>query len=282
MMRPATGKTPRRPRRFSDAKGEVNVATPKNESVRKAFKLLRAFRNADECLTSAELSRRARLPQASGYRLIQTLEEIGAVIRDPRGRYRPGMLLVHLSRNVEVGDLLRDLSQGVLFDLASHLSLTVHMGVFEDGMVTYVAKVGESAGFAVHTRVGAQLEAYCTGLGKVLLAALPLSQLEAFLAEGELVALTPHTITDPAAFRREINQIRARGYAVDDGESASDLRCVAVPVHDSTGKTIAAISVSDDAHRMDAERRDEVRIALQSAAAVIQHKLSPARESMAA
>ena len=148
------------------------MATPKNESVRKAFKLLRAFRNADEWLTSAELSRRARLPQASGYRLIQTLEEIGALVRGPHG-YRPGMLLVHLSRNVEVADLLRNVAHGVLFELASRLSLTVHMGVLEDGMVTYVAKVGESAGFAVHTRVGAQLEAYCTGLGKVLLAALP-------------------------------------------------------------------------------------------------------------
>lgn len=258
------------------------MATPKNESVRKAFKLLRAFRNPDECLTSAELSRRARLPQASGYRLIQTLEEIGAVIRDPRGRYRPGMLLVHLSRNVEVIDLLRDVSHPVLFDLASQLSLTVHMGVLEDGMVTYVAKVGESAGFAVHTRVGAQLEAYCTGLGKVLLAALPFPTLEAFLAEGDLIALTPHTITDPASFRREVNTVRARGYAIDDGESAINLRCVAVPVHDSTGRTIAAISVSDDAERMDQNRQDEVRIALQSAAAMIQRKLSPAKGTLAA
>lgn len=258
------------------------MATPKNESVRKAFKLLRAFRNADECLTSAELSRRARLPQASGYRLIQTLEEIGAVIRDARGRYRPGMLLVHLSRNVEVSELLRDISQGVLFDLSSHLSLTVHMGVFEDGMVTYVAKVGESAGFAVHTRVGAQLEAYCTGLGKVLLAALSHLEFEEFMADGELVALTPHTITDPAAFRREIARTRARGYAIDDRESAVNLRCVAVPVHDSMGRTIAAISVSDDAHRMDGDRQEEVRIALQSAATVIQHKLSPTRGMLAA
>ncbi|WP_129791480.1 IclR family transcriptional regulator [Sphingosinicella sp. CPCC 101087] len=258
------------------------MATPKNESVRKAFKLLRAFRDADEWLTSAELSRRARLPQASGYRLIQTLEEIGAVLRGPRGRYRPGMLLIHLSRQVEVAELLRDVSHGVLFDLASRLSLTVHMGVFEDGMVTYVAKVGESAGFAVHTRVGAQHEAYCTGLGKVLLASLPYQELEDFIDEGDLVPLTPHTITDPAAFRREIMRVRQRGFAIDDGESALNLRCVAVPVRDSTGKTIAAISVSDEAERMDGQRQDEVRIALQCAAAAIQHKLMPAAESIAA
>ena len=166
------------------------MATPKNESVRKAFKLLRAFRDADEWLTSAELSRRARLPQASGYRLIQTLEEIGAVIRGPQGRYRPGMLLVQLSQRVEIAELLRSVSHPVLFELASRLSLTVHMGILEHGMVTYVAKVGESAGFAVHTRVGAQLEAYCTGLGKVLLAAMPRRDFDDFLDEGELISLT--------------------------------------------------------------------------------------------
>lgn len=257
------------------------MATPKNESVRKAFKLLRAFRNADEWLTSAELSRRARLPQASGYRLIQTLEEIGALIRGQHG-YRPGMLLVHLSRNVEVADLLRNVAHGVLFELASRLSLTVHMGVLEDGMVTYVAKVGESAGFAVHTRVGAQLEAYCTGLGKVLLAALPHQEFEDFLGDGDLIALTSHTITDPGAFRREIARIRQRGYAIDDGESALDLRCVAVPVRDATDRTIAAISVSDEADRMDTDRQEALRIALQSAATVIQRKLSPAQGMMAA
>ena len=257
------------------------MATPKNESVRKAFKLLRAFRNADEWLTSAELSRRARLPQASGYRLIQTLEEIGALIRGSRG-YRPGMLLVHLSRNVEIVDLLRNVSHSVLFELASRLSLTVHMGVLEDGMVTYVAKVGETAGFAVHTRVGAQLEAYCTGLGTVLLAALPHRKFEEFLGEGELVPLTTHTITDPDSFRQAIAQVRQRGYAVDDGESSLDLRCVAVPVRDATGQTIAAMSVSDEAHRMDAARQAEVRVALHCAAAVIQRKLSPAAGSIAA
>lgn len=251
------------------------MATPKNESVRKAFTLLRAFRNPDEWLTSAELSRRAKLPQASGYRLIQTLEEIGAVVRDPRGRYRPGMLLVQLSKNVEVGELLRDISQTVLFDLATRLKRTVHMGVLEESMVTYVAKVGESAGFAVHTRVGSQLEAYCSGLGKVLLAALPHYEFEAFLKEGALVPLTPHTITDPTAFRREIDRVRRQGYAVDDRESSGDLRCVAVPIWDFSGQTIAAISVSDEADRMDERRQEEVRIALHAAAVAIQQKFCP-------
>src|SRR5882762_8711397 len=85
--------------------GGTNMATPRNQSVLKAFSVLRAFRRPDEWLTSCELSRRANLPEASGYRLIQTLEEIGAVVRGPRGRYRPGLLLLSLSHNVTLAAL---------------------------------------------------------------------------------------------------------------------------------------------------------------------------------
>lgn len=251
------------------------MATPINQSIVKAFALLRAFRRSDESLTCAELSRRVGLPEASGYRLIQTLVETGAVVRGARGRYRPGMLLVHLSKNVEIADLLREASHTLLMDLAARLDLTVHMGVLEDGMVHYVAKVGPAKGYAVHTRVGAQLEAYCSGLGKVLLAALPRHDLDRFLDEGALIALTPHTITDKAAFRAEMEKVRHQGFAVDNRETSLDLRCVAVAVKDSAGRTIAAISVSDEPQSMNPRRQDEVRIALRETSAAISRKLWP-------
>jgi IclR family acetate operon transcriptional repressor len=251
----------------------LNVATPKNKSVQKAFRMLRAFQAPDEWLTSAELSRRSRLPEASGYRIIQTLEEIGAVIRDHRGRYAPGMLLLTLSRNVAHDRLLRDASNVILEELATELDLIVHLGVLEDEMVTYVAKAGANARFHVHTEVGAQLEAYCSGLGKVLLAALPLHELDGFLEEGELIPLTANTITDPRAFRAEVEKVRRQGWAVDDREISPDLRCVAVPVRDTNGQVVAAISSSDDAERMTDERLTEVREALERAATAIGAKI---------
>lgn len=242
------------------------MATPKNKSVQKAFKMLRAFQEPDEWLTSAELSRRAGFPEASGYRLIQTLLEIGAVIQDRRGRYGPGMLLISLSRYVAQDRLLRSAATEILEDLAIELDLIVHMGVFEDGMVTYVAKAGSNERFRVHTKVGTQLEAYCSGLGKVLLAALPQQELEGFLFEGDLVSLTPNTIVNPDALRAEIERVRRRGWAIDNCEIDMDLRCVAVPVRDASGRTIAAISSSDSASIMTEDRLNEVRALLTAAA----------------
>ena len=89
------------------------MATPRNFSVIKAFEILKAFRDAEGWLSSCELSRRANLPQASGYRLIQTMEDIGAITRGKRGQYRPGMLLLSISRGVPLLDLLRDASKPI-------------------------------------------------------------------------------------------------------------------------------------------------------------------------
>src|SRR5213076_3360315 len=101
----------------------------------KAFALLKSFRDPDEWLTSSELSRRSNLPEASGYRLIQTLEEIGAVVRGPRGRYRPGMLLVSLGQNVIVSDLFQEAGRKIANELSERLDVTVHVGVLERDMV---------------------------------------------------------------------------------------------------------------------------------------------------
>lgn len=251
------------------------MGTPINQSVLKAFALLGSFSAEDEWLTSAELSRRAKLPGASGYRLVQTLEKVGAVVRGARGRYRPGMLLVSVSPAVEVGERLRDMSDAILADLAVTMDLTVHMGVLDDGMVTYVAKHGGKSAFAVHTEVGAQLEAYCSGLGKVLLAALPQDQLDGFIMDGDLVALTPFTITDRTALRAELQKVRSRGYAVDDREIRADMRCLAVPIHDADGRVVAAMSSTDHAERMTESRQTEVRIALQEAARALECKVFP-------
>ena len=256
------------------------LATPKNHSVMKAFNILKAFNDPEEWLTSCELSRRANLPGASGYRLILTLEEIGAIVRGPMGRFRPGLLLLTLSQNVTINELLRDASHTLMTELTRMLNLTMHLGVLEHGMVTYVAKVSNPGAFPVHTRVGAQLEPYCSGLGKVLLAALPDEEVERFILEGALIALTPYTITTATALRSELKLVRNRGYALDDREHQANMRCSAVPVLDQEGRAVAAISATDDAERMTSDRQLEIRDALFAAAATMRQKLYPTTSAL--
>ena len=251
------------------------MATPRNRSVLKAFTMLKSFRHADEWVTSSELSRRARLPEASGYRLIQTLEEIGAVVRGAHGRYRPGLLLVSLSQNVAVDDCLREAARGIMSEMSQRLNITAHLGRLDGGMVTYIAKFSTPESCPTHTRPGAQLEPYSSGLGKVLLASLPQGELENFIMEGDFVALTPHTITDRNVFKTELEIVRKNGFALDDRESRMDISCIAVPVRDNEGRTVASMSVTERPEAMTPTRRDELRQALFDAAAALSRKAFP-------
>jgi DNA-binding IclR family transcriptional regulator len=217
------------------------------------------------------------LPKSSGHRLIVTLEELGAVIRGPHGRYRPGMLLVSLSNNVAIAELLREASQKVMQDLASRLHLTVHLGLLEDGMVTYVNKVSTPNAFPHYTRIGSKLEAYCSGLGKVLLAALPPDQLDNFILEGGLVALTPYTITDRTLLRAELEKVRAQGYAMDDREYQANMRCIAVPIYDADGGVVAALSVTGETDKVPAQEQEPIRRDLLLAATAITQRLNPTK-----
>jgi IclR family acetate operon transcriptional repressor len=254
---------------------KLDMASSRNTLVRKAFAMLRTFHGPEEWLTSMEISQRAHLPKASGHRLVQTLEEIGAIVRGPNGRYRLGMLLVTLSHKVSIGELLREAAQPILSDVAVKLGCTTHLGILENSMVTYLCKINGSADFVIHTRVDAQHEAYCSGLGKVLLGALSSAALEEFLLDGDFVPLTSRTITDRALLRSAVQEARRQGYAVDDEESACGMRCVAVPVRDADGTTIAAVSVSDRADRMTHGRIEVVRDAIQEACVEIERKFNP-------
>jgi DNA-binding IclR family transcriptional regulator len=260
-------------RRDADPKLELTAAD--NKLVRKAFTILRAFRGPEEWLTSMEISQRARLPRASGHRLVQTLEEIGAVVRGANGRYRLGMLVVTLSQTVSVGELLRQAAEPILGDVAVRLDCTAHLGILENCMVTYLCKVNGSSNFVVHTQVAAQNEAYCCGLGKILLASLTPAVLDGYLLDGDFVPLTANTITDRAVLRQAVRDAARQGYALDDEEAAYGMRCVAVPVKDGDGATIAAISASDYADRLTLDRVNIVCGVLREAAAGIERKLNP-------
>ncbi len=257
------------------------MATPKNHSVQKAFALLRSFRGPHEWVSNAELSRRTGLSQASAHRLMLTLEEIGAVVRDKRGCYRPGMVLANLSEDVAIGDLIRGTSSDLLEALGLRMKGVVHIGVLQGGMVNYAAKVGEPVRVPVPSRVGAKQEAYCSALGKTLLAGLPTEEFDDFLYDGKFVALTSRTITTIGSLRSEISEVRQRGYAVDNREVISNICCVGAPIRDPAGRTVAAISFADSADNLCRTWEEEISGRLLLAAQAISGKIFPVYENVA-
>lgn len=175
---------------------------------------------------AAELIIQSGLAPATGRRLLALLVGRGLLMRTARGHYAGGEQLRRLAARINPHAPIIAIARPLLRRLAQAERATAYFGVFEGEMVTYLVKEGAQTGF---TREQMQLEAYCTGIGKILLAQLAPDGLDAYLA-APLVPLTGQTITDPARLRDELAATRKRGYAIDDREMADDLRCIAVPL----------------------------------------------------
>lgn len=191
----------------------------------------------------AAIARDIGVPVATAHRQIVSLVEDGYLARHVRGRHVGGPRLLRLLGQLDEKEIIASAAAPVLHRLARELGCMVQLGTLEGDMVTYRIKAGEGAG-NLFTRVGMQLEAYCSGIGKALLAGLPQRECEDYLAAGPFPALTPRTITDPAALRRELERVREAGHAIDDGEIVEGLYCMAVPIRASGGRVPAAISAS--------------------------------------
>jgi DNA-binding IclR family transcriptional regulator len=183
------------------------------------------------------------IPPSTAQRIAATLVRHGLLSRVGHGRYTVGLRLVGLVGAVDRRAVLAAMCRPLLRRLAVRIGATVHLGVLDGDMMTYLVKE-HGGGAAVLTAEMSQLEAYCSGIGKVLLAAMPAAAREEYLQAGAFVALTPNTITDPARLRAELAGIARSGHAVDNGEVEEGLYCLAVPVRGPGGDVIAALSAS--------------------------------------
>jgi IclR family pca regulon transcriptional regulator len=227
---------------------------PKNQvqSVAKAFAVLKAFGRDLPELTVADVAARAGLDRGTAFRLIHTLVGLGYLRAVPDGRrFRLTLKCLELGFSVlsagdlpgHAGPLLRE----VVPDVADAGSL----GVLDRGEVIYLARV--ETGLERHgvvRRPGSRIGAYATALGQAILAWLPRQEQLAHLESVERVKLSERTLTDLDTLLARLAEVRARGYAVSDGENAYGLVTVAAPVLDLRGAPCAGVSLTIGAGRM--------------------------------
>jgi IclR family transcriptional regulator, acetate operon repressor len=220
--------------------------TPQVASFHKMVRLLEAILESGSRPSLSSIAGSLGVPVATAHRQATTLVSAGWLAPVARGRFVAGKRLLQLLGSLDEKQVLATAAAPLLDRLAAKTSCIAQLGTFENDMVTYRLKTGQGAG-DLFTRVGMQLEAYCSAIGKVLLAHLQEDERIAYLASGPFVPLTPHTVTDPKALAEELERVQAQGFAEDREEVALGLRCLAVPVRNGNGEVIAAISVSRDA-----------------------------------
>lgn len=218
-------------------------------------------------VTLAELHDETGLPKSTLVRLLSELTEMQYAVRvDERPAYRLGHKVMRLGNSYLASVDISQVAGTYLTELSSRTRQTSNLGVLDGRQVLHVAIEVPDRPLRFEAAVGVKADTYCTGLGKLLLSALPDDQLEDHLPVGELVKKASLTITDLTSLRADLEATRARGYAFDDNEHSDGLRCLAVPLV-SGGRTIAALSVSGPAAEFDAEQRAEFVDALRTVAA---------------
>ena len=235
------------------------------QSLDRALDILEALAAAGGEIGLSELADRVHLHVSTVHRLLSVLVSRGYARQNtPSGRYALGPHLLKLASSaVGTGQFdLRHEARPVLQDLADSTGETTNLVVLIDQQIVYVDQVASRHTVRMFTQIGTHAPIYCTGVGKALLAYRSAAETESYLSQERFEPRTPSTLTSAAALRDELRDIRARGFAYDNGEMESDVHCVAAPVFDHTGAAVAAVSVSGPAMRFDRQRMEEVVPAL--------------------
>jgi IclR family transcriptional regulator, acetate operon repressor len=218
----------------------------------KAFALLGSFRAGDGAVSFAEMARRSGVARPTAHRLLHQLATHGAIELSEEG-VRLGMRLFEIGQLAARPRGLREAATPFLSDLFRATGETVHLAVADGDDVIYVHKLDGRLGPALGSRVGGRMPAYCTGVGKVLLAYAEPERLRTLLEAG-LTRRTPRTIIAPGMLMAELERVRERGFAEEHEESTVGIACVAAPVFDAAGAAVAAVSVAGRTHKIDTSR----------------------------
>lgn len=209
--------------------------------------ILECFTNGEPQKSLLEISRETGLNKSTVFRILDTLDSLGWVARSSKdGSYRLGLAIFKLGNWAIKGLDFYDVSHPHLEHLAKITGQTVHLGIHDNGKILYLNKL-ENPGTIISqpSAIGYRLPMHCTAMGKVLLAFSDNEEtLNNIIEKGKLKKFTKNTITKKNILIEELEDIRNKGYAIDNEEVQTGLCCIAAPIRDYTGRVIAAISVS--------------------------------------
>jgi len=223
--------------------------------ISKALFVLDRVAEHSDPMRFADLQRVCGFPKATLHRLLRQLEHEGMLIQDPKSqRYRLGMRLIRLAHAAWESASLAQIAQPFLDNLSTDLGMTVHLACLENGQVLYLDKKNASNSVQMFSRPGRIGPAYCTGVGKAMLAFLPQDDLERALDRQAFHQHTPKTLTTRDALCADLTRIRERGYSFDDEEHEPAIICLAVPIRSHQGGVIGGLSITTTTHVSDLAR----------------------------
>ncbi|MBX3644761.1 MAG: IclR family transcriptional regulator [Rubrivivax sp.] len=230
-----------------------------SSSAGRSLRLLSLLAQEGRALSLAELSVRLGLPKVTTHRLCAQLLDGGFLARDIDERgFAVGPALRKLAFDTLNHGVVRGLRHEVLATLVTQVGETCNLTTLDGAQVLYIDRVEAQWPLRLTLDVGSHVPLHCTASGKLFLAAMAAAEREALIAQLSLTRMTRHTITSAKGLKAECEAIAAQGHSNDREEFIAGLIAVAVPVHDASGRTRAALALHAPSARMslaEAQRR---------------------------
>jgi DNA-binding IclR family transcriptional regulator len=244
---------------------------PRDESpsvaVERALAMLEAVAQEPEGLSNAEISRKLQIPKSSASYILRTLEKQAYLNRDPQtGKYRVGLKILSLSRGALSGIDVREVALPVMRHLVEKTNLTCHLAILDGPEAVYIEKVEPTGFIRMDTWVGRRMRVHATSVGKAIAAHISPERLEKILAVSGMEKRTPKTITTLPRLLKDLERVRAQGYAVDDEENNMGARCVGAPVFNQQGVIEASVGLSGTTNQVNPQTMPRILEALKDAA----------------
>jgi IclR family acetate operon transcriptional repressor len=247
------------------------------EAVGKAIDIIWTFQDYPKGLTIDQIVTATRISKSTTYRLLCTLVEGGMVdVDQERERYRVSPRMFRLTNSVQPD--LRTAAEPEMRRFWNTVKETVNLGIIDQGEVLYLIKIASPHAFRLEVSEGTRAPVHSTALGKAMAAGMHPSRLESILREHPLKKFTPNTITTERRFWKELEKIRAQGYATEEQETMLGGGCVAVAICDANNEAVGAVSVSAPIARMKVPPPQSLIEALKHTCEQISHKLGWQRQ----
>ena len=245
----------------------------KVKSLAKAMRLLECFTSQKPELGITEIANMLDIQKSSVHNMISTFEDMGYVSQNKEtGKYYLGVKLLQFSYIVNNHIGIRKYFLPYMKQIANELHETVFLGIPHELEVLYIESAYPDESNGGRSIMGEKAPMYCTGLGKAMLAYLPNERLEACV-NGQFIPFTERTLTSGEELRRDVEDTRARGYAIDNMEHEYGVKCLGMPVFGNDNRVVAAISISGPSLRFENDTLDYKAKRMQEILRPAQYKL---------
>jgi IclR family acetate operon transcriptional repressor len=247
-------------------------------TLEKAFLIFEHIGDAGESMSLDEICQRTKLFKPTAYRILSELVNMNYITKSNH-KYEIGVRFLSLAKSAFHGTRdVRELARRHMISLRDAYGESVNFAVWEKKHAVLIASEPSQHPFRIENKVGQVFSLHATAIGKVIAAHLPRSAVEGIIQRDGMPKQTPNTITDPETFEKELERVRAEGYAVDDEESVEGVRCTAVPIFHSGNAIYGGMSISGPANRIPGELIERMAKDLQISGYRISFELSSASE----